>query len=118
VDLKKPVVGGRFFYGCCLVSGKNLRWGVGAGSGCVLPFRDTLQVRPCTLASAIPGLGRSRKGKTHPLPESPCQARRYFFSSLEFGTQSGAFGVVLAHGTVCGRDAAREPTGMYSRRVP
>src|SRR5690606_31712013 len=30
----------------------------------------------------------------------------------------GALGVACGNGTVCGRDAAREPTGMYSRRVP
>src|SRR5690606_18097236 len=39
-------------------------------------------------------------------------------SFLAPGTLSGAFGAVHGNGTVCGRDAAREPTGMYSRRVP
>src|SRR5690606_19902972 len=94
------------------------RCGFGGGTSGVMPARDTLQVHPCTLAFAIHGSGRSRPGMTPLVLASPQRDSGLGFDDLMWFAAWWPGCRVLFHGTVCGRDAAREPTGMYSRRVP
>src|SRR5690606_8985885 len=69
-----------------------------------------------TTRQATPSEQILRKDFSEEIASLTCAPTQMF--SLESGTRSDAIGAGLARGTVCGRDAARERTGMYSQRVP
>src|SRR5690606_32882991 len=53
-----------------------------------------------------------------PSRSEPAQVSFFVLIFLSCGTRFVPGWVAGTAGTVCGMDAAREPTGMYSRRVP